>query len=322
MRASAVAPWGLVVLAFALALVATLASGCEDTAGARGRRIPGEDDPRVRVDSGVFGSDSGTATTASGPDGGKDSGAETDSGGGGAGDAGLAFFDARSPDDGGAGSRDIGGGDTGLGSGDTGLGTGDTGLGSGDTGFRDAAPSPDAAPTFPDAAVAGGGEVWIEIDYSNANTSRSPTFRYSNTPGWGAAQWAAVNANWPEAWDRFNNMSVVNDPIGRSLEIGGGSELQLMLGFEELISYSRASVRVEGRSRATSSRVDFDVYNPWNSCGISGATFGQQWQVQVVDVDLSQCFVIGQGVQAVRVDPTNGTVALVRLRLTLYDAVY
>ncbi len=176
--------------------------------------------------------------------------------------------------------------------------------------------------TPPDSGInPGAGDVWFEIDYSSANSPRSPSWRFSNTPGWGSSQWAAVNASSPEAWDRFNNMQVVSDPIGRSLEIGGGSELQVMIGLEELSGYDSATVHIEGRSRATSSSVDFDVYNPWNGCG-GAARFGQQWQVQSADVDLMSCYEVGQGVQAVRVAPTNGTVALVRLRLTLHNARY
>ncbi len=324
MRASAIAPWGLVVLAFGLALAVSVMSGCEDALGAGGRRGGGE--TGSRVDSGVLGGGrDGAATSTAGVDAGAstagDAGEAADTGG-------IRYFDAMAsnPADSGVGT---GGSDGGVGTGgsDSGVGTGgsDSGIASAPDArvFPDAAPVfADAAPVFADASTGGTGEVWIEIDYSNANTSRSPTFRYSNTPGWGAAQWAAVNANGPEAWDRFNNMSVVNDPIGRSLEIGGSSELQLMLGFEELIAYSSATVRIEGRSRATSSQVTFDVYNPWNGCGAGGATLGQQWQVQVVELDLADCYEIGQGVQAVRVDPTNGTIALVRLRLTLHDAVY
>lgn len=172
----------------------------------------------------------------------------------------------------------------------------------------------------PDAVVPGNGDIWVEIDYSAASSPRSPAFRFSNTPGWGGAQWAAVNASWPEAWDRWNNMAVVNDPIGRSLEIGPSSELQLMIGLEELIGYTSATVRIEGRSRSTSASAAFDVYNPWNGCGVS-TTIRHDWQVHVVELDLAQCFEIGQGVQAVRVEPT-GTLALVRLRLTLHGAVY
>lgn len=195
-----------------------------------------------------------------------------------------------------------------------------------DAGFApDAAAPPDAGPpdsgVAPDAGQPGSGDIWVEIDYSSASTSRSPAWRFSSTPGWGSAQWAAENATRPEAWDRWNNMSVVNDPIGRSLEIGGSSELQLMIGLEELLAYSSATVRIEGRSRSTSSSVQFDVYNPWNGCGVS-TTLGNQWQVQVVELDLATCFVVGGGVQAVRVSPVNGTVALVRMRLTLHGAAY
>lgn len=331
MRASAIAPWGLVVVAFGLALAVSLVSGCEDALGA-GRRNPGGEGQGTRVDSGVLPrADGGAATGTTAADAGE---VASDAG---ASDSAPFYFDARGSGGGVEGGvldadRADSGGSIGDDAAQDGGAALDTGVFRADAApaFPDAAPAfpdaastfPDAASAFPDAATGGTGEVWIEIDYSNANTSRSPTFRYSSTPGWGEAQWAAVNARWPEAWDRFNNMQVVNDPIGRSLEIGGGSELQLMLGFEELISYSYATVRLEGRSRATSSPVTFDVYNPWNGCGAGAATFGQQWQVQAVELDLAQCYEIGQGVQAVRVDPTSGTIALVRLRLTLHDAVY
>jgi uncharacterized protein (UPF0179 family) len=46
------------------------------------------------------------------------------------------------------------------------------------------------------------------------------------------------------------------------------------------------------------------------------------WTVHVVDVDLQTCMVIGGGVQAVRVEPTNGTLALVRMRLTIHGATW
>jgi hypothetical protein len=125
---------------------------------------------------------------------------------------------------------------------------------------------------------------------------------------------------WPEAWDRWNNMDVVSDPIGTVLELDG--ELQLMIGLEELVSYDSVTVRIEGRSRACCSQVTFDVYNPWNGCGISGAQLGQQWDVQTLELDLGNCLVPGQGVQAIRVDPTSGTVALVRMRVTVHGAAW
>ncbi|MBI5533314.1 MAG: hypothetical protein HY898_11395 [Deltaproteobacteria bacterium] len=170
-------------------------------------------------------------------------------------------------------------------------------------------------------AQAGGGEVWVEIDYSSAYSPESPAWEFSPTPGWGAAQWAQPPKTWPEAWDRWNNMNVETDPIGKSLTIGSSSELQLMIGLEELVSYTSMSVRLEGRSKATSSSVSFDVYNPLNNCGTTGS-MSQDWTVHVVDLDLGSCAIVGAAVQAVRVSPTNGTLALVRMRVTLHGATW
>jgi hypothetical protein len=182
----------------------------------------------------------------------------------------------------------------------------------------DATPLPDAAP-LPDAGAPGMGDIWVQIDYSHASSPQSPDWSFSNTPGWGPAQWAMTGATYPEAWDRFNNMQVVADPIGQSLEIGSGSQLQLLIGLVSLMNYQSAIVHLEGRSRSTDAPVSFDITNPLNQCGNSGM-MSQDWTVHLVDVDLAQCMLVGQGVQAVRVDPQDGTIALVRLRLTLYGA--
>ncbi len=166
----------------------------------------------------------------------------------------------------------------------------------------------------------GSGGVWVEIDYSSAYTSQSPAWDYSATPGWGEAQWAPDGWTRPEAWDRFNNMIVEWDPMGsKALTIGSSSELQLMIGLEELTSYSHATVRLEGRSRATSSSVHFNVVNPINGCSVSGS-MSNDWTIHVEELDFGQCLVPGAGLQAVRVDPTSGTLALVRMRVTLHDA--
>jgi hypothetical protein len=166
----------------------------------------------------------------------------------------------------------------------------------------------------------GAGTVWVEIDYTRAFTPQSPAWRFSNTPGFGPAQWAMTGGTHPEAWDRFNNMAVVNDPIGTSLELDG--ELQLMMGLLTLQSYDRAVVRLEGRARETSSSVRFDVFNPLNGCGVGGMSMANDWSIHVVEIDLGTCLLPGRGVQAVRVDPTSGTMALVRMRVTLEGAVY
>src|SRR5688572_20602701 len=162
--------------------------------------------------------------------------------------------------------------------------------------------------------------VWLEIDYSGAFTSSSPGWEFSATPGFPSSAWAMEGDSFPEAWDRFNNMEVVDDPIGRSLELDG--ELQLMVGLPSSVTYERVLVRLEGRSRATSSSATFDVFNPLTGCGISGATMSNDWDPDVVEVDLADCLVPGEGVQAVRVDPTNGVLALIRMRVILVNAQY
>lgn len=305
-------------------LLAMTAAGCDCRDSRAGGR---NSDPRGVLDSGVLvcrdgcddagtsdGGDGGDGIDAGdGIDGGAIDGGGTDAGGngqdGGASDGGsgpdagivdAGAIDSGVPRDGGVLPRDGG------------VLPRDGGVLPRDGGVlpRDAGPPP------------GSGDIWIEINYANANTSRSPAFSYSVSPGWTAASWdfnGSTGSPGAEAWDRFNNMQVVNDPIGRSLEIGGSSQLQLMLGLVPLISYTGATVELEGRSRATSSPVFFDVTNPLNGCGGS-ATMNQDWTPDIVHVSLSGCFVVGGAVQAVRVDPTSGTIALRRMRLTLHGA--
>jgi hypothetical protein len=165
-----------------------------------------------------------------------------------------------------------------------------------------------------------GTDIWMEIDYSSAYTPRSPRWSYSATPGWGEAQWAMPGDSWPEAWDRYNNMSVVDDQAGSALLIGTSSELQLMFGLEELRSYESMTVRLEGHAYG-SSMLRFDVLNPLNGCGTSG-TMSSGWDSEVVELDLGSCAVVGAGVQAVRVDTTSGEMALVRMRVTIHGAVW
>lgn len=195
-----------------------------------------------------------------------------------------------------------------------------------DLGFApDAAPNPDAEPAADalpvDLGTPGTGDVWIELDYTNAYTPRSPTWRFSNTPGWGAAQWAMEGDTWPEAWDRFNNMTVGSDPIGTSLLIGSSSQLQLMIGLEEMQSYQSVTVRLEGRSRSTCCSLTFYVTNPLNNCGSSGQ-MSNDWNPDIIDVDLGTCLLTGPSgrIEAVRIDPQSGTMALRKMRVTLHGA--
>ena len=163
------------------------------------------------------------------------------------------------------------------------------------------------------------GTVWLQLDYSSASSPSSPSFTFSQTPFTGSS-WAADGASYPEAWDRFNNMTVDDDPIGRSLTLGG--QLQLMIGLHGVTSYQGVTVRLEGRAAETSSSVFFDVYNPLNNCGVTGVEMSNDWTVHTVDVDLGNCLVPGDGVQAVRVAPSSGTMALVRMKVILQGAAF
>ncbi len=165
---------------------------------------------------------------------------------------------------------------------------------------------------------------WIQIEYNNAGGSpSSPSWSYSNTPGWGEAEWAASNANWPEVWDLYQNINVSNDPIGVVAIVGSSAQLQLMLGFEELVGYDYATVCVEGRSVSTSASVQFDAYNPLTGIGNSGS-MAHDWNMHATGLDLGQAFEVGGGVQAVRLDATGGSASLgvKRMRLVMHGAVY
>ena len=165
---------------------------------------------------------------------------------------------------------------------------------------------------------------WVEIEYSQSGVpATSPEWTYSNTPGWGEAQWAMEGDSWPEVWDVYDNITVGSDPVGVVAKLGSSSQLQLMIGLEELISYDYASVCVEGRSISTTASVIFDAYNPLNNCG-GQATMAHDWQIHAEGVDLGSCMVVGGGVQAVRIDPSGGSSSLgiKRMRVTLHGAVY
>jgi hypothetical protein len=164
-------------------------------------------------------------------------------------------------------------------------------------------------------------EVWVKIDYTEAYTTWSPGWEFSQTPGWGPAQWAMEGDDWPEAWDRFDNMDLINDWfLGQVLEIGPGmEELQLMIGLEELVDYSSITVRIEGRGTQGSGYVDVYIVNPWNGCGVT-AQIGQFSHLQVIEADLGQCFEIGQSPQAVRVGTDTGALGLMNMKVTMHQA--
>ena len=165
------------------------------------------------------------------------------------------------------------------------------------------------------------GDIWFELDYSDATTSTTPHITYSQTDGWADADWAPQGAGALEVWDLYNGMAVEIDPIGKSLTIGSSDALQVLIGLEKLKEYSSAVVRVEGRGTATSSSTSFDVYNPLNSIGAS-ASIERDWSIHVVELDLQSALVAGVGLQGIRVQPTTNGIALVRLRVSLLGAAW
>jgi hypothetical protein len=171
----------------------------------------------------------------------------------------------------------------------------------------------------------------VEIDYSNATSPERPAFRFSATPGFGPNEWAYQDPfgsgdTTPEAWDRFNNMDVEDDfRLGRVLAIGTGNrELQLMLSLPAHVSYARVLVEVDGDETASSGVCRYDVYNPMFGCGLFGdpaaVTDGIRRHTKVFD--LQDCLEPGAQVQAIRLDPQSGELALKRMRVTLEDAIW
>src|SRR5690606_28669136 len=165
-----------------------------------------------------------------------------------------------------------GDGDGAPGDGD-GDGDGEPGDGAGD-GDGDGAPGDwdgdgdgdgDGAPVGMDACGYPEDGPWIEVEYWQLGSVSSPSWSYSNTPGWGEAQWAWGNEPWPEIFE-FGGNQMANDPIGVIARISG--TWQLMIGLQDLIGYDHATVCIQGRSVSVSSSATMAVTNPLNDCGV------------------------------------------------------
>ena len=165
---------------------------------------------------------------------------------------------------------------------------------------------------------------WIQISYKGKEgyPSTSPTWTYSNTPGYGEPEWTHPNYNWPVI-NALGDIPVEEAKIGGAAVIGPSDRLRLMLGFLSLQSYDYATVCVTGRSVSVGSGVYADIWNPPMGCG-DEVFLSHSWEVHTDGVSIGTCFVPGGSLQAVEVDPTGGssTLALQTLRLTLHGAVY
>jgi hypothetical protein len=180
---------------------------------------------------------------------------------------------------------------------------------------------------------AGFGDVFVEIDYSFASDPERPAFRFSNTPGFGPAEWAyndpfGGGMTSPDAWDRFQTLDVINDfRLGNVLVVGtGNQELQLMLGLPAHVTYERVLVEIDGDEEAHSGVARYDVYNPLFNCGVFSA-FDDTAQTDGIGrhtkvFDLEDCLAPGEFVQAIRLDPQSGVVGLKRMKVTLVNATW
>ena len=121
----------------------------------------------------------------------------------------------------------------------------------------------------------------------------------------------------------YNNASVITDQIGKvALLDGGNKAVQVMFGIAGL-TYTSATVCVQGRSYSVGSSVIFTAQNQLNKCGNTGS-LPNSWQVHKSGVDIGTCVVNNNEFQGLRVFPSGGSSALSlkKLRLTLHGAVY
>ncbi len=195
-------------------------------------------------------------------------------------------------------------------------------LGPPDLGTPDLGPpdlgTPDLGP--PDTGT-GTGIIYMDYDYRNASSPGSPRRNYH---GFSESQWAPRGSSWPQVVLRFNRGTVGSDPIGNVLRLPSSDDLEIRYGLTPLRSYTRAIVEVQGRSRATSSQVRFEVTNQPGTCGAMG-TLSQSWNPQTAVLDITGCLHLGsswQGFQGLRLSPMSGTIALQRIRLTIEGAVW
>ena len=169
----------------------------------------------------------------------------------------------------------------------------------------------------------GAGDIWFELEYTSSSSPTSPSWSSSATPGWGESEWAYQGESWPEAWYPLGSTVVKFDNIGdHALIIDSSEHLQVMIGLQDLSSYTKVVVHLEGRGYSASASAHFDVYNPWNGCGVNNVTMAHDWTVHTVDIDLGTCLVPGGGAQAIRVAPTSQGLALTEMRVTIEGAVF
>ena len=168
--------------------------------------------------------------------------------------------------------------------------------------------------------------VWLDINYKNAGSCWSPSWKFSATPGFGELEWAPNNDPWPEINAAGGPQMNYNDPYGTVCDIGSGNKwVRIMLGLDSLVSYESATVCIEGRSISVGSSVTVELANPDNGyCGAE-VQLSNSWWADPVGAELPlNCIKPGDIFQALQIDPVGGSnrLGLRSARITLHKPVY
>ncbi|MEZ4383132.1 MAG: DUF4215 domain-containing protein [Nannocystaceae bacterium] len=167
--------------------------------------------------------------------------------------------------------------------------------------------------------------VWVDINYKNSGSCWSPSWKFSNTPGFGEAQWAPTNENYPVINAAGGPVMNYNDPYGTVCDVGSSKWIRIMFGLASLISYESATVCVEGRSISVGSPVTVDLVNPDNGyCGAQ-IMLSNSWWADPAGAELPlNCIKPGDAFQALQIDPSAGSnhLGLRSVRLTLHKPVF
>lgn len=299
-------------------------SGDEDAMPTSGGSSQGSADGS---DAGDLGSESGAGEAESGGAGATSGGAGEGADGAGEADTGSGSDSTTSDSGSGASSSTSGDGAStsdGGGSGDAGCTRGALGC-SCDLGSCEAdamCVTGQCVPLTTDPCGFPEDGVWIEIDYDGRFSVYSPTWRFSNTAGWTASDWANNQNTDPEIHAFQANMNTT-DPWGDVAEFSGAGWIRMMIGIGGIVDYDSATVCVHGRGVSTSSSTTVALENPLVGCGAT-VQLSNAWWNDPQGVTLPDgCIVPDNEFQALQIGHGGGAATGVgRVRLTLHGAVY
>lgn len=175
------------------------------------------------------------------------------------------------------------------------------------------------------------GTLWLEMDWTNAQSSTKPSFTSSSQ--WNTSVWAGPNENGPKITDNNYNVTIAGMPdnLGPSASIDAlwdPSSLTLLFGLTKLKSYSAVTLCVEGRSAHWEKDVIFraGMSNSGADCGkgFTGELGTALPQVYTSSVDLGTCLDAGDWLETVNIRPDGGSyqMYLKRMRLSFYNPVF